>query len=243
VSRRYEADNLATGKWLEQRQQDPILNVLLVVDPTKDLRNAAAEGNRILQLLRSLRAEARCKMLQREEATKPEILECLSSGKFDLLHYAGHAFFDQDNPARSGILCADGEVLTGPDLATISSLPSLVFFNACEAARIRKEAIKEKRIVGGADRLRENASLAEAFLRGGVATYVGTYWPVEDDAAKTFAEAFYRELLERKPLGAAVMAGRKSVLSLKSKDWADYILYGDPDFVLKQPVGAPAETV
>jgi hypothetical protein len=39
------------------------------------------------------------------------------------------------------------------------------------------------------------------------------------------------------------MAGRKSVLSLKSKDWADYILYGDPDFVLKQPVGAPAETV
>ena len=32
-----------------------------------------------------------------------------------------------------------------------------------------------------------------------------------------------------------VLAGRKDLNEQKSRDWADYVLYGSYDFVLKQP--------
>jgi CHAT domain-containing protein len=77
--------------------------------------------------------------------------------------------------------------------------------------------------------------LAEAFLRGGVANYVGTYWPVGDEAAECFAQTFYTDLLNKKPIGEALLAGRDKVRNgTKSVDWADYIHYGSYDFVLKQ---------
>ena len=54
-----------------------------------------------------------------------------------MVHYAGHGFFDPRQRGRSGLFCAGGEVLSGIDLATIDNLPSLMFFNACETARVR----------------------------------------------------------------------------------------------------------
>ena len=84
-------------------------------------------------------------------------------------------------------------------------------------------------------RLEESVGLAEAFLRGGVANYLGTYWPVGDASAKSFAETFYTELLIGKTIGEALLEGRKKVeKEVKSVDWADYIHYGGYDFVLKQ---------
>ena len=44
-------------------------------------------------------------------------------------------------------------------------------------------------------RIERAVGLAEAFLRGGVANYVGTYWPVGDAAAEAFAQVFSTELL------------------------------------------------
>lgn len=85
-----------------------------------------------------------------------------------------------------------------------------------------------------AKRLERSVGLAEAFLRGGVANYVGTYWPVGDEPAGRFAQAFYTALLEGKPISSAVSAGRRELREeLESVDWADYLQYGDPDFVLK----------
>ena len=81
--------------------------------------------------------------------------------------------------------------------------------------------------------MRAHTGLAEAFLRGGVAHYVGTYWPVGDAEAVAFAEALYRRLLSGSPIGDAVLEGRRAVKALRSVDWADYIHYGDPMFRLK----------
>ncbi len=39
------------------------------------------------------------------------------------------------------------------------------------------------------NRLLELTSLAEAFLRAGVANYIGTHWPVVDSAAADFARS------------------------------------------------------
>ena len=236
LSHRYEAEDLSIAKWLEERQHDAVLDVLLVVNPTKDLSGAEAEGDRIQAILAKLGPAATVRELRGDQARKNEIAQCLASGKFDVVHYAGHAYFDKVEPARSGILCAGREVLSGADLANLGALPSLAFFNACEAGRIRRDSEKVKldTKLSTNYRVQRGASFAEAFLRGGIANYIGTYWPVGDAAALTFAEQFYQHLLAGTSLGDAVMAGRKAVHRIGSPDWADYMLYGDPTFVLKK---------
>lgn len=233
MSRKYMAKDLSVAKWLEERREDGVLSLLLVVNPTEDLDGAEREAERVKALFGTnglVRIDAR----RRGEARKERLLADFASGLYDVIHYAGHAFFDAEHPARSGIVCAGGKVLSGADLAGVGNLPSLVFFNACEAGRLRAGRSAGRR-VPVRERVVKNVGLAEAFLRGGVANYVGTYWPVGDAPAADFAAAFYAELLRGRPLGAAALAGRSAVRSghPSSPDWADYILYGSHEFVLK----------
>jgi pimeloyl-ACP methyl ester carboxylesterase len=234
VSRQYLADNLSVAKWLEQRQYGPTLDVLLVVNPTEDLPGAEEEGNRLRKLFGD-RLSIKIDEVRGARAKKDTLLTKFRSGQYDVVHYAGHAFFDSRNPSRSGILCHGDEVLGGVDLAGLGNLPALVFFNACEAGRIRGARPKKKKSKRIDQRLTESVGVAEAFLRGGVANYLGTYWPVGDDSAAAFAEVFYTELLQGKTIGSALRSGRTKVLEdVKSVDWADYLLYGSVGFTLKQ---------
>jgi CHAT domain-containing protein len=208
-----------------------------VVNPTEDLEGAEAEGARIQQLFKDVPG-ARLETLRGGAATRPALLSAFGSGQYDIVHYAGHAFFDEQTPERSGILCHGRVALTGADLAGLGNLPTLVFFNACEAGRIRGRAgdvratarALQKRV----ERMGESVGFAEAFMRGGVANFLGTYWPVGDLAAKVFAETFYSGLTKGLPLGEAIQTGRIAVKETGSKDWADYVFYGNPDFVLKE---------
>src|SRR5690606_4606815 len=147
------------------------------------------------------------------------------------------------NPARSGLLCHDDVPLTGADVAGLSALPTLMFFNACESARVRaakrtRGAARDKAATTAVDRRLDHADgvvgVAEAFMRGGVANFLGTYWPVGDAAAERFAVTFYDALLRGTALGPAIQAARTEVRNLPSRDWADYTFYGDANFALKR---------
>jgi CHAT domain-containing protein len=231
VTRRYLAENLSIAKWLEARQEASVMRLLLVVNPTRDLPGATAEGARIKTLFGS---HPGVQIVERVEdrATKGALLNDFSSGEFDVIHYAGHAFFDPAHPANSGILCAGHEVLSGADIAGVGRLPNLIFFNACESGRLRT-ATKGKKQLGIHEQIERNVGLAEAFLRGGAANYIGTYWPVGDESASTFAQEFYQRVLDGEPLGAAILAAGKSIHDT-SVDWADYIFYGSPEFLLNR---------
>jgi CHAT domain-containing protein len=100
-----------------------------------------------------------------------------------VVHYAGHAFFDPEHRTRSGILCAGREILSGADLASLSRLPALVFFNACEAARVRRVGDGE---AAATEVARGTVGFAKSFLARGVANGLGTYWPVNDNGAEAF---------------------------------------------------------
>jgi CHAT domain-containing protein len=110
-----------------------------------------------------------------------------------------------------------------------------MFFNACESARIRarRGARKPNARRRLKQRIEENVGLAESFLRGGAANYVGTYWPVGDDAAEAFSTTLYDALVEGQTVGESLNRGRKAVEKLGSVDWADYIHYGSYDFTIK----------
>jgi len=234
LSRRYIADNLSVAKWLEQRRQGPVLTILLVTNPTGDLAAAQREGD-IIRKLFDAHPSVKVRELRGQDATKERLRAEFQSGRYDVIHYAGHARFDRANPARSGIICHGGEVLSGVDLAGMGGLPSLVFFNACEAGQLRGPAGRDDL---PATPIEKSSGLAEAFLRGGVANYLGTYWPVEDASAARFADAFYGRLVKGESIGQALSAGRKAVMDLPSVDWADYIHYGSYEFALKRQPSA-----
>ena len=236
LSRRYAADNLSITKWLEQGRHREVLEVLLVVNPTGDLEGADREGARLEQAL-ATNDGIRVTRIVHEAATRERLLREFTSGKYDALHYAGHAFFDSFQPSRSGILCANNQVLTGAHLAGLTHLPALVFFNACESGRVRGKSTKRTSTEAAGERLKHSVGLAEAFLRGGIANYIGTYWPVGDASAEQFATTLYSDLLHGLSIGDALRHARRALWESGSHDWADYIHYGSYDFVLKHSAG------
>ena len=240
ISRKYAAQNLSIGKWLDNRLIEKQLNVLLIVNPTEDLPGTERESKAIEEYLKASQG-IEYTPLFRSDANWNRVKAELSSGKYDVVHYAGHAFFDPVKRSNSGIICHGDKVLSGRDLIGLQHLPALAFFNACEAGRVRrvKSKTRSEKRKASQDRIERNIGLAEAFLRGGVANYVGTYWPVGDAPAANFAKAFYNDLLDGKTIGEAILAGRQLLNdgndfgAAPTHDFADYIHYGNPHFILK----------
>ena len=104
VSRRYATNNMSVAKWLHERRQDEHLEILLVANPTEDLDGAEAEGDRLEELFGSSQS-IRLTAVRRADATKSRLASELASGNYDLIHYAGHAYFDPSNRSASGIVC------------------------------------------------------------------------------------------------------------------------------------------
>ena len=229
LSRRYAVEGMSVAKWREQRRRAKEFNVLLVVNPTGDLPGAVLEGERVAAMLTRVEG-AGITAIRGADATRARLLAEFRSGDYDAIHYAGHAWFDPAAPASSGILCAGGRVLSGADLAAMDSVPALVFYNACESGRLRAT-------VNPLRQLDRSVGFAEAFLRGGVANFIGTWWPVADEAAGAFAAALYGDLARGESIGVALNVARAAVRALPSADWANYLHYGSYDFSLKTPKG------
>jgi hypothetical protein len=227
LSRLYAAEGMSVAKWREQRRRAREFNVLLVINPTGDLPGAVEEGERVAAMLTRIEG-AGITAIRGSDATRARLLAEFRSGDYDAIHFAGHAWFDAAAPASSGILCAGGRVLSGADLAAMDSVPALVFFNACESGRLRAT-------VNPLRQLDRSVGFAEAFLRGGVANFIGTWWPVSDSAATAFAATLYRDLAKGGSIGNALNAARTAVRGLPSADWANYLHYGSYDFRLKAP--------
>jgi CHAT domain-containing protein len=205
---------------------------LLITNPTGDLPGADAERERISRILARVKT-VRLTDVAGEAATLARVTAEFESGRYDVIHYAGHAAFDERHPGEGGLALADGE-LTGAQLSAIGRLPPLVVFNACESARLQRGATRRSGSLPRSQGIARNLSLAETLLRAGVAHYVGTHWPVEDSSATAFAGVFYAELL-RGSIGRALLKARRAVHARRSADWADYIHYGDAEIRLKVP--------
>ncbi|TAK53638.1 MAG: CHAT domain-containing protein [Gammaproteobacteria bacterium] len=227
LHRRYAAEGMSVAKWREQRRRERELRVLLIVNPTGDLPGASAEGAEVARIIAS-QDHATVTRIEGAAATRTRLLAEFRSGGYDAIHYAGHAFFDPEAPAASGILCAGERVLSGADLAALDSVPALVFCNACESGRLRRAGEPRRQ-------LERSVGFAESFLRGGVANFIGTWWPVSDEVAVAFAATLYRELGRGSAIGPALAAARGAVRELPSAEWANYLHYGSHDFALKVP--------
>jgi len=100
--------------------------------------------------------------------------------EYDLVHYAGHADYNNLNPSLSGWQLKDGKLITSDivDLAQTVTLPALVFSNSCQSGQTsawQADDLIKNRIHG----------LADAFLMSGVQHYVGAFWNVYDRPSQT----------------------------------------------------------
>lgn len=222
--------------------------MLLITDPTHDLQGARDEAEKLKALLSNQKnlieyfeIGNRKLHASNPEATKERILSEMHSGNYDIVHYGGHAFFDPQDRSKSGLIAHKNKNITKEDILGSTELPKVFFFNACESGRVRKTSkgvfnLSDKKTLDKKRSIERNVSLAETVITSGISHYIGTYWPVGDDAAKIFSGVFYKNVLNGVSVGESIRLSRQALRAKKNYDWADYIHYGDPFSVLFETV-------
>lgn len=206
------------------------LSVLLISVPKPQPRGAIvyerlpgaeAETQAILDTLMPLGAKV--VLLRSAEATYDNVYSAIKSGRYHIVHFNGHAYFNSDRPFLSSLVLFDQDMTTGPIVSFFGSKPPVFFFlNACETAAAKASVDWKNRY--------DIFGLARAFLETG-AYLIGSRWKVGDAGAGMFAKIFYSELVVGRPLGRAILAARVACRGATNADdlsWASYLFYGDP---------------
>jgi hypothetical protein len=212
------AERFIMARWLAGRgtvDQVKVRNACLVA-PDLDLAYVSEEKN-TFDALTQLGVTTGAPLQNRAE-----VKAVLADGGVQLLHVASHASFNSENPERSPIVLADGELY--PEELSASTTRGLridrplVFFNACSAGRLGYGLTG---LGGWAEKL---------VVAGRVGAFVGTLWEVNDRLAATFAQHLYTRLFAGDTLGEALHAARLHVREIDPANptWLAYTLYGDP---------------
>jgi hypothetical protein len=177
------------------------LRVVVIADPAEDRRlpGAEEEGAAVADLFERFNVSSTrhgnsvevVRFFGPSEASRTAVLRQLMLRACDVLHFAGHCVYDEKDPAASGWIFSNGERITARELSRVDRVPRFVFSNACESGVTPDRS--ELRSAGLAP------TFAEAFFARGVANFVCTAWPVEDDAAREFAVHLYAGLLGMPP--------------------------------------------
>jgi tetratricopeptide (TPR) repeat protein len=215
-----------------KRKVTGTLRVLLVVDPTESLPEAGREAEQLSILLDNI-PDVEVTLIGGRGARKVPLLAALQD--HDVVHFAGHSYYDPENPSRSGWRLAEG-VLTAGELSKLTRPPLLVFSNSCQAGATSGWE-------GGYHYEGQAFGIGSAFLLAGVRNYIGTFWVVHDEESALFAATFYQGIVSGLTLGEAQLKARHEIIrqrGWKSLTWASYMLYGDPAFTLFAPEKHPS---
>jgi hypothetical protein len=216
-------------------QKEKLRFLLVYADPKQNLPAAGREVERIRDELaerwKRPGENITIDLLDRDRATGKEMNRALLSGSYDVIHFAGHAYFDDDDPDRSGFVLKEEELFLSQKIQRFVEGQPLVFLNACQTGVTANEANPQS---VGEYFWKPAEGLASAFLYGGALGCVGSLWPVYDEPAAEFAIEFYNQVLEGQMIGEAMRRTRRSIKAKHpdSITWASFVLYGDPTFRL-----------
>lgn len=204
------------------------LEMLILANPTNDLKSAYLEG---LQIKNQFDKFRKYFTIDFKSTSIDTIYAKKNLRDYDIVHFAGHCEYDADNYKNSGWVFRDGR-FTVQDIFTLGeslALPLLVFSNACQSAQGYPEEAVDT------DYQKKTYNLASAFLFSGVRHYIGTIRRIEDTASFTFAKEFYAQLISGKSVGECLRLARLRLVKeygLTAISWTSYLLYGDPAFIL-----------
>jgi hypothetical protein len=205
---------------------------LFIANPTGDLPGAEREVTAVVEALKQNWSDLiEVTELKGAEANGRHLNQLLRSDRFDVIHYSGHAFFDDNDPDYSGLLLHGREIFFADKVRRLLGGRPLVFLNACESAR----AVNESRAAALSYNLQKPAQgLAASFVYGGALGCIGSLWPINDLRAARFAVEFYNQVLEGHLIGEAMRRARIRIKEDAPDEitWAAFVLYGDPTFRL-----------
>ena len=116
--------------------------MLTLTDPKGDLKGAYEEGRQIRDFMDRDSDLVNISLLS--GGITPDFIK----GKirnFDLVHFAGHADYNPENPGLGGWRLSEG-IMTAQDISKMvgtAAMPALIFSNACQSARTEEWALKE----------------------------------------------------------------------------------------------------
>jgi len=247
------ASSIATDSWLNHEKPTVVHNkgILLIANPklsddatvVASLRSAATLAD-----LPAAEQEARALMamwaekgesfiLSREHATKANFKNAHPE-QFQVIHFAGHATVDWDNPALSSIKLApaqniedstlESDDLTLQDIAALNLHAELVVLSACETAA--------GRLTTGEGPI----GLSRAFFEAGSERVLASLWPVDDEATSLLLQFFYDGLLRQKlPPAEALRAAQMQMFNKSDYFhpffWAGFVFVGNDESWLGKP--------
>jgi CHAT domain-containing protein len=187
------------------------------------LLGAEEETRAILETLLPLHSEIEVELLR--NPTFNEVYEAIDENRYHIVHFNGHAYFDNHDQYKSSLVLCDRDMTTGHLRNYFAKQPPVFFFmNACETTTTNSATGRWR------DRY-QIFGLARAFLDTG-AYLLGSRWKIGDNGALAFARAFYTLLIkERRSLGTSIRNARvacKEAMPADDLSWASYTFYGDP---------------
>ena len=159
-------------------------------------------------------------------AQAAEIMLELYTRPYKILHFADHGLYDMEND-RVGIAIGGGICINPAMIKQLSYVPEFVFINCCYSGTLNaKDAAYTQ------SRFKLAANVGTQLIRMGVKAIIITGWAVDDAAAATFSENFYKRMLMGYEFGEAVQFARKKCYQNHghTNTWGAYQCYGNQHY-------------
>jgi SIR2-like domain/CHAT domain len=224
------------------------LRALVVGDPSAKskeepipLPGALEEARQVARVLR--RSKATVRLLVQHEASYARVMHELRNGWYDVVHFAGHAWFDA---SESYIALHDGRVRASELVSAFNRHPpSLVMLNSHYTTHLpvftdaSDVPYPPEPTIG--DTLQLLASKRRGFTqlaaRSGVGAFIGCIGNPGDESAMRFAVQLYSHMMQGMAVGHAVRAARQALASTsQDQTYLYYTVNGYGDLVLSAPV-------
>jgi hypothetical protein len=207
--------------------------LLLLGDPT------TPEAPRLpgaLEEVEQIEAEAvaagcSLQVLTRDQATLANVIAALRHGDIDVLHFAGHAWFDA---SEHYLALSDGQLRAAELRSLISARPpGLVFLNSHYTAFVPPFA-KVREQSHGPEEMSAAGQLRfmDVAVAAGSGTFIGCLGSPTDLGARDVALNLYRNLFGGQPVARAFHEALVVLPSAHESDALKYVVSGSADVVL-----------
>ncbi len=221
-------ENFYIGKNIKGQHASPVdiaakenLKMLIIADPTEDLKWARREGENLYDYLNNNFPERKLqiKLIAGRNISKLSLLNDIMDK--DLIHYSGHLHYT-DDLQENGWVLYDNKIIHAREVQKSGAQPLLIFSNSCISGR--------EKGTGGMASWYEN--FASSFLKSGQTNYIGSIWELPDtEQTLDFTLQFYDSLFRGEEVGLSLHKSREYAKEHYGKNdltWASYLLMGNP---------------
>ena len=201
------------------------------------LEFADFEAATIEKLLRAHDRRNVVTRLSREAATHTRVVDEIGGGDYDIIHFGGHAWFDE----REAFFMLWDRLMLGSELAPLLSQrpPALMVLDTHYTAFVLTGVdTRLRELVGSPSQAATTTSalgprgFAEAAMRCGVTSFVGAFGDIGDRSGAELSIAFFANVLRGATVAEALRAARGQTARATFESGMFYTVFGYPDFRL-----------